>query len=117
MEMLITQIKELRKNIVNMTLKEKLIKRLNKGFGYNIPLDSKWKTNQAHGNYVGMGAHSWYFCDLNLPFSHNVGSSSSVKECLKWDRWIIDPRRLEISEYNESLISLYRAHDYLIEKL
>ena len=99
-----------------MSLKEKLIKRLKTGFGYDIPLDAKWKTNQAHGNYVGMGAHSWYFCDLNLPFSHNVGSSSSVKECLKWDRWVIDPKHLEINEYIESYIGIYQALGYLIEK-
>lgn len=99
-----------------MTLKEKVIRRLHNGFGYDIPLDAKWKTNQAHGNFVGMGAFSWYFCDLNIPFNHNVGSCSSVKECLKWDRWVIEPKHLEINEYIESYISIYKAHGYLIEK-
>lgn len=34
-----------------MTVKERIIKRLNEGFGgrYNIPSDANWKTNQAHG--------------------------------------------------------------------
>ena len=100
-----------------MTLKEKLIKRLNKGFGYNIPLEAKWKTNQAHGNYVGMGAHSWYFCDTSLPFHYNVGSCSNVKECLKWKRWVIEPKYLEICEYFESQINLYKAYNYIIEEL
>ena len=98
-----------------MTQKEKLIRRLHKGFGYDIPLDAKWKTNQAHGNFVGMGAFSWYFCDLNLPFSYNVGSCSSVKECLKWKRWVIEPHNLEICEYFESNVGLYKAYGYLIE--
>lgn len=100
-----------------MTLKEKLIIRLNSGFGYNIPLDAKWKTNQAHGNYVGMGAHSWYFCDTSIPHQYNVGSCSNVKECLKWNRWVIEPKDLEICEYNESLLSMYNAYDYIIEEL
>lgn len=100
-----------------MTLKEKLIKRLKSGFGYNIPLDTKWKTNQAHGNFVGMGAHSWYFCDTNLPFHYNVGSCSSVKECLTWKRWVIEPKYLEICEYCESQINFYKAYNYKIEEV
>lgn len=100
-----------------MTLKEKLIKRLNTGFGYNIPLDAKWKTNQAHGNYIGMGAHSWYFCDVNLPLNYNVGSCSNVKECLKWKRWVIEPKYMEICEYFENNEQLYKTYGYLIENI
>lgn len=99
-----------------MKLKEKVIKRLYNGFGYDIPLDAKWKTNQAHGNSVGTGAFSWYFCDLNIPLNHNVGSCSSVKECLKLDRWVIDPKQLEINECIESCISFYKSQGYLIEE-
>ena len=100
-----------------MTQKEKIIRRLHKGFGYDIPFDAKWKTNQAHGHFRGMGANSWYFCDTRLPFHYNVGSCDNVKECLRHKRWVINPRTAEISEYIESLKSSYVAHEYLIEEL
>ena len=64
-----------------------------------------------------MGAHSWYFCDTSLPFHYNVGSCSNVKECLKWKRWVIEPKYMEINEYIESYRSLYRAHGFLIENI
>lgn len=100
-----------------MTLKEKVIKRLRNGFGFDIPINTKWKTNQAHGCYRGMGAHSWYFCDTSIPYHYNVGSCDSVKECLKWKRWVINVEEQEISEYVETQLRWYNTHNYLIENL
>jgi hypothetical protein len=99
-----------------MTLKEKVIKRLREGFGYDIPFDVKWKTNQAHGSNKGEGAFSWYFCDY-MPIIYQVGACVSVKECLKWKRWVINLDELEISEYSEDEKSLYSAYHYLIENI
>ena len=69
-----------------MTQKEKLIRRINKAFGFNIPLDAVWKTHQGRGCWGGMGAHKWYFCDIRLPLDQNVGSTETVSECLKMKR-------------------------------
>lgn len=50
-----------------MTVKEKIIKRLNKGFGFDIPLDAKWKTHEAKGYFIrSQGAFSWYFADERI---------------------------------------------------
>ena len=102
-----------------MTLKEKVIKRLKDGFGIELPMDVEWKTRQAHGNAIGMGVHSWYFCDIRIPWQDCFGCCSSVKEALSWKRWVIntDVHELEISEYKEIERNWYDTHSFLIEKL
>jgi len=102
-----------------MTVKERIIKRLNEGFGgrYNIPNDANWKTNQAHGMWQrSQGAHSWYFSDLRL-FPHElVGSQAPASECLKWKRWIISKDDREIYEYIEG-VTTYCKEDDVLEKI
>ena len=98
-----------------MTVKEKIIKRLNKGFGLDIPLDAQWKTHDARGYYRSAGAHSWYFVDTRLPLHHQFGSAYSATECLKWKRWLIDMSELEIFEYVEGVTTYDKERDLLEE--
>ena len=102
-----------------MTVKEKIINRLNKGFNghYNIPHDAQWKTNQARGMWSrSHGAHSWYFSDLKL-FPHElVGSQYPATECLKWKRWLIDKSEREIHQYIEG-VTTYDSETCLLENI
>ena len=98
-----------------MTVKEKIINRLNKGFGFNIPLDATWKTHDARGYYRSAGAQSWYFTDSRIPLQNLVGSADSATECLKWKRWIIDKSEREIFEYVPGVTTYDKDYD-LLEK-
>ena len=97
-----------------MTTKEKIIKRLNDGFGFSIPLDARWKTHER--KYRDEGGMSWYFSDTRVYPSQNVGSADTVTECLSYDRWVIDQDEREIYEYFEHNLKFYELHDFLIEK-
>lgn len=102
-----------------MTVKEKIINRLNKGFNgrYNIPYDARWKTNQARGMWVrSQGAQSWYFSDLKLHPHELVGSQYPATECLKWRRWLIDLSEREIFEYIEG-VTTFNSEQYLLETI
>lgn len=85
------------------TVKDRVIDRLNKGFGLNIPYDVKWYTHQATGMWVrSQGAFSWYLSDLKLsPWVNGVGSCISATECLRWERWFIGVNK-EIFPYLEN---------------
>ena len=100
-----------------MTVKEKIINRLNKGFGFDIPLDAEWKTHEAKGYFArSQGAFSWYFTDMRISLDKLVGSCSSATECLKWKRWIIVKSEREIFEYVPGVTSYDKDYD-LLEKL
>lgn len=45
-----------------MTTKEKIIRRLNKGFGFDIPIDANWKTHERA--FRNCGGLSWYISDI-----------------------------------------------------
>ena len=99
-----------------MTIKQKIIKRLNEGFGgiYNIPDDANWKTNQAHGMWQrSQGAFSWYFSDFKLQLHELVGSQYTASECLKWKRWIINKHEREILPYVEGVTTYTKEEDLL----
>lgn len=103
------------------TVKERVIDRLNKGFGLNIPYDVHWYTHQATGMWVrSQGAFSWYFSDLKLPPHINgVGACVSATEALTWDRWIISPDN-EIFLYYEkdpAKDRMYIEDGYKIENI
>ena len=99
-----------------MTVREKIIKRLNKGFGFEIPIDAKWKTHDARCYYRSAGAQSWYFADSRVALQELVGSSYPATECLKWKRWIIDRSEREIFEYVPGVTTYDKDYD-LLEKL
>lgn len=80
-----------------MTTKEKIIKRLNNGFGYNIPNDAPYCHHQA--TFCGDGRFSWSIS----AGAHDIGSTASMKECLSWERWVLDMELGEIFEYYENL--------------
>ena len=96
-----------------MTTKEKIIKRLNKGFGFDIPIDASWKTHDARGYYRSAGAQSWYFTDHRVPLHELVGSAASATECLKWKRWIIVKSEREIFEYVPGVTTYDKNYDLL----
>lgn len=100
-----------------MAVKEKIIKRLNNGFGFKIPLDAQWKTHEANSCLAqANGAHSWYFVDTRIPLDQHVGSQDPASVCLKWKRWIIDRSEREIFQYIEGVTTYDKDYD-LLEKI
>ena len=94
-----------------MTTKEKIINRLNKGFGFSIPLDAPCTHHQKER--YGGGTWSWSVKKGSV----DVGSQYSMTECLKWNRWIYDQDMHEIFEYVPSDAKrLEKNPDILIEK-
>lgn len=96
-----------------MTPKERIIKRLNKGFGFNIPLDAKWCTHERA--FRDCGGFSWYFSDLRLSHLQNCGSSEPVSEVLKWEKLYIDVEEAEIYQFFESIRGYCEANGCIIE--
>lgn len=94
------------------TTKERVIKRLNKGFGFDIPLDAKWHTHERA--FRDCGGMSWYFTDIRLSHIENCGSADSATECLRWKKWYITDDA-EIFEFFEHLRKRCEANGYLIE--
>lgn len=90
------------------TLREQIIERLNNGFGYNFSPDIKIRHHQGR-KYKDVGGFSWYICDIRTQFE--VGSSSTMSECLKWKKWVIESHNQEIHEYFENC--MYEENDYI----
>ena len=86
-----------------MTVKEKIIKRLNEGFNLSINKDIPWHTHMKTG---WADAMSWgvskYMC--------NTGATMA----LTWDRWVITDDN-EIIEYLECDHDTYLNREYRIE--
>ena len=76
-----------------MTTKERIIKRLNKGFGFEIPLDAPYHHHGGRGLFVG--CWSWAITEG----LDDIGSMHSMSECLKWKKWVLDEDTNEIFEY------------------
>lgn len=76
-----------------MSIKEKIIKRLNEGFGFNIPNNAPYCHHQA--TFYADGRFSWSISNG----AHDIGCTSSMTEALTWDRWVYDTDMREISEY------------------
>lgn len=95
------------------TVKERIIKRLNKGFGFDIPLDAHWHTHERA--FRDCGGMSWYFSDLRLGHLENCGAADTASECLKWKKWCIDTEEAEIFEFFEHLRERCMSEGYLIE--
>lgn len=91
-----------------MNTKEKIIARLNKGFGLNLPSDTNWVCRQR--KYKDIGGFSW--C---LNCVDNIGSAEPATEVLKWKRWVIEPNTGEIFEYFDSNKERYNLDKCLIE--
>ena len=93
---------------MSKSLRQKIIERLNKGFGLKIPEDTPWFTHMNRRS----DAFSWWL--------DGFGSCESATKVMKWKRWVaIDSGNgeMEICEYNEKDIPLYEKHRYfLIEK-
>ena len=77
-----------------MTTKEKIIRRLNKGFGFDIPINAPCFHHLATF-YNADGRFSWVISNGSI----DVGSTSSMKECLSWKRWVYNKKLNEIFEY------------------
>lgn len=103
------------------TVKERVIDRLNKGFGLNIPYDAKWYTHQATGYWArSKGAFSWYFSDIELPpVVNGIGSCDSATKVLSWKRWFIgeDKEIFPYFENDEDLKKFVSANGYAVEKI
>ena len=97
-----------------MRVKERVIKRLNKGFCLNIPLDVKWKHHESA--FRSSGGLSWYLSDIRCMHT-DYGAAVSATEALTWKRWVIDTELKEIFEYHESERKYYEANDCLIENI
>ena len=95
-----------------MTIKERIVKRLNKGFGFSIPSDANWHTHEK--TFRNCGGMSWYFCDLRIAPQENVGCAVPATEALKWDRWLISKEDREIFEYQPN--SWYDNDYHLLEE-
>ena len=95
------------------TIKERIIKRLNRGFGFDIPLDARWHTHERA--FRDCGGMSWYFSDTRLGHLQNCGSSDTASECLKWKKWYIDTEEAEIYEFFEHLRERCKSCGFLIE--
>lgn len=92
-----------------MTNKIKIIKRLNRGFGFSIPLATNWECRLRLNKNIG--AFSWFlFC--------GIGSCETACKVLKWKKWVIDVKRGEILEYKEDKRDFYNKDkwSYLIER-
>ena len=96
-----------------MTVKERVIKRLNKGFGFNIPQDANWHTHECA--FRDCGGLSWYFSDSRLSHLQNCGAATAATECLKWKIWVINVEDAEIFEFFENQRKYYENNGYLIE--
>lgn len=96
-------------------IKERIIKRLNKGFDLNIPLDAKWIHHDGRA-FRSSGALSWYLSDARTQHC-NYGASVAATECIKWKRWVIVPNLGEIFEYHKNFQNNYESRGYLIEKV
>lgn len=79
------------------SLKERIINRLNKGFGYNIPPTAPCCHHQA--TFCRDGRWSW---SISIGV-HDIGSTHPMKECLSWKRWFIDIELWEIFEYHDNI--------------
>lgn len=95
-----------------MTIKEKIIKRLNRGFGFDIPLDANWHTHERA--FRSSGNLSWYISDIRC-LHRDYGAAVSATEALKWKRWVINLELKEIFEYFEDQRKYYENNDCLIE--
>lgn len=96
-----------------MSVKEKIIKRLNEGFGFNIPQDANWHTHERV--FRDCGGLSWYFTDIRCSHLENCGSAESATETLKWKKWAINTEDAEIFEFFEHNRKYCEANDCLIE--
>ena len=99
-----------------MKTSEKIIQRLNKGFGFNLPLDTKFKTHQANSQFSkANAAHAWFISDDRVSYDLQIGCCQTMTECLKWKRWVIDtnPWERELFEYFEDRKEYCeKPHDY-----
>lgn len=65
-----------------MSLREKIIRRLNKTCGYDIPIDTQWTCRQR--KYRPCGGFSWSLHNLE-----GTGSCEPASKVLRWKRWVI----------------------------
>ena len=96
-----------------MDVKERIIKRLNKGFGFDIPQDANWNTHERA--FRDCGGMSWYFSDTRIGYLQNCGCAEPASECLKWKKWCIDTENSEIFEFFEHMRRYCESNEYLIE--
>lgn len=79
-----------------MKTSEKIIKRLNEAFGFDMPNNAFVTTHikrYGHNDCSFSWSVSWGGID--------IGSSKSMTECLKWDKWVYSKSLHEIFEYHE----------------
>lgn len=90
-----------------MGIKDRIITRLNKGFGFHFENDDPF---YHHGRRQG----TWSWCISHG--SEDVGSTFSMTECLRWKRWVFDTNLNEIFEYVPSKFDA-EYFDCIIEEL
>lgn len=65
-----------------MTLKQKMISRINKQFGLHIPIDYPIKTHQGR-KFKDSGSFNWYLCGDNLEYNR-FGACEPLYKMLQW---------------------------------
>ena len=86
---------------------DKIIKRLNNGFGFQFNENSPICHHRGHGYFTG--GWSWCISDGIV----DVGSIFPMTECLKWKRWVYKSSTGEIFEYDNG----FYAADEVLEEL
>lgn len=82
-----------------MTTKERIIKRLNKGFGLTIPMDAP-----CNHHLGALAEWSWSISNG----VHDIGCINSMTDVLKWKRWMIDTSLRELFYCSEKDIEVYK---------
>lgn len=94
-----------------MKTKEKIIKRLNKAFGFDFNSEDPCYHHGGRGQWTG--TWSWGISSGNL----DVGCMEPMNVCLKWDRWVYDPMSNEIYEYRPCNEQMHLKLGDIIEKI
>ena len=90
---------------MSITVKEKLIKRLKKGFGIVYPADINWVNRMGHWSSPGI---SWQLGRIKCYESATIA--------LTWNRWVLadDSELIEYLSCNEET---YKSNGWKIENL
>lgn len=98
------------KFLSDMGIKDRIITRLNKGFGFHFENDDPFYHHGGRGFW--QGSWSWGISHGSV----DVGSMFSMTECLRWKRWVFDKNLNEIFEYVPSKLDAEYS-DCIIEEL
>ena len=92
-----------------MNNKQRIINRLNKGFGLDIPYDAPSITHLS-----ALSDWSW---SISVGVE-DIGCEFPMHKALSWERWVLDAASGEIFEYEEQYADIYRQNkNFFIEEI